>query len=262
MLNSHKLLQTNHRVVSKTLSIVSVGFHVGCKLLCTFLFDRTSCQLDQRMTKFHHSHNELPIGDFQSLSGALNEQVTKLGKEKKIMKTLIITTSKSSIAKTNSYEILNLVTSFVATLYFMSRTIAFAAMPFLFWVGLISIFLWAAQFIYSWIGYKKLGSLDIGQDSVKTSIEKITSLLHHYTLQKNIYLWFAPITISMTYVIFLFDFRGVNILQVVDKGVIIFTIVTLVIATLLAIWLSKKMWEDKFNAPLENARENLKELED
>ena len=133
---------------------------------------------------------------FQALTNNLNEQLNKQLKDRKYMKTLLITTSKSSISKSNSYELLNLATAFLCSLYFTTRTVYYTEQPLLFWTGLISSFLWIAQFSYSLIGYRKLSALDLGQDPITTSIRKITLLLSHYDLQKKIYLWLAPITIS------------------------------------------------------------------
>jgi hypothetical protein len=196
-----------------------------------------------------------------ALSGALNKQANEQLKDKRYMKTILISLSKNSISTPSNMESLNLIGCIVMALYFVSRTILFHEQTFLFWTGIISSLLWLSQFAYSWVGYKKLSALDLGQDPIIKSIEKISALLNHYQLQKKIYIWAAPLTILTAIPIPFFEFRKINFTDFFNNSQgLIFISVVLILSIALAIFLTNKFWKDKFSTPLKNAIQNLKEL--
>jgi len=196
-----------------------------------------------------------------ALSGELNKQATEHSKDKKYMKAILISLSKNNISTSSNIESLNLIGCGLFALYLISRTILYHEHAFLFWTGSISSLAWIGQFIYSWVGYKKLSSLDLGQDPIIKSIEKISALLNHYQLQKKVYLWAAPLIILTTIPILLFEFRKIDFVPFFDDTTgLIFISIIVVICVLMSLFVTNKFWKDKFATPLENAMQNLKEL--
>lgn len=196
---------------------------------------------------------------FDKISQALNNEVNQQFKDKKIMKTLLLTSTKSYISKTFSMELFNLFTSFFCSFYFIVRTYAFAQSNILFWTGLTASVLWVFQLIYSYVGYKKLTSIKTGDDSIIDSITKITEMIKHYDKQRKLYIWGAPLTMAVCFPIPLFEFHKVD-LALAKPEAIWWVVGMVVVATALAIFFSKKYWEIAFTHPLENAKQNLQEI--
>ncbi len=201
---------------------------------------------------------------FEALSGELNKEVIEHSKNKKYMKAILISLSKNNLSTPSNIESLNLIGCVLIGLYFISRTILYHEQPYLFWTGLISSLLWVAQLIYSWIGYKKLSLLDLGQDPIVKSIEKISSLLNYYRLQKKIYLWASPFTILALLPIPFFELKGItekDILPFLNNVTgLTFVTISFTICVLILVFGLNKFWKDKFTTPLESAMQNLKEL--
>jgi hypothetical protein len=196
---------------------------------------------------------------FDKISQALNKDVNHQLKEKKIMKTLLLTSTKSYISKTYSMELLNLFTSFFCSIYFIIRTYVFAENSILLWTGLIASALWIFQLIYSYVGYKKMTIIKTGDDSIVVSIKKITEMITHYDKQLKIYIWGAPITIAVCIPIPLFEVYKID-LALAKPGALWYVVGMIVVATVVTIFLSIKYWEIGFKEPLENAKQNLQEI--
>jgi hypothetical protein len=199
---------------------------------------------------------------FQKLSDALNDQINQKLKDKKIMKRLLITASNNSISKIKNMELLAMLMSFVCSLYFISRTIYFTDRPFLLWTGIVASVLWLALLFSSWIGFNKLSSIKAGEDSIIMSIEKITFLIRHYNSLKKINLWFIPLLICMELPIPLFEFRKFEIAALNGWQPTLYILVTVLICIAAGIFAANKMWEATYKVPLEDAKQNLKELLD
>jgi hypothetical protein len=199
---------------------------------------------------------------FQILSDALNDQTNQKLKDKKIMKRLLITSSNNSISKIKNIELLSMIMSFVCAFYYISRTVWYADKPFLFWTGMLVSLLWVAQLFYNWTGYRKSSFIKAGEDPIVMSIEKITCLIRHYNLQKKVNLWFMPFLICLGLPIPWFEFRKFEITALTGWQPLLYVLVTFLIAMAVGLFAANKMWETNFKFPLEDAKQNLKELLD
>jgi hypothetical protein len=199
---------------------------------------------------------------FQILSDALNDQTNQKLKDKKIMKRLLISSSNNSISKIKNIELLSMIMSFAAGFYYISRTVLYADKPILLWTGMLVSLLWLAQLFYNWVGYRKSSSVKAGEDSIVMSIEKITFLIRHYNLQKKVNIWFMPLLICLGLPIPWFEFRKFEVTALTDWQPVLYVLVTFLIAIAVAIFTANKMWETNFKVPLEDAKQNLKELLD
>jgi hypothetical protein len=203
-----------------------------------------------------------PNEPFQILSDALNDQTNQKLKDKKIMKRLLITSSNNTISKIRNIELLSMIMSFVCGFYYTSRTVWYVGKPFLFWTGMIVSILWVAQLFYNWVGYRKSSSIKAGEDPIIMSIEKVTSLIRHYNLQKRVSLGFIPLLICLGLPIPWFEFRKFEITALIDWQPVSYILISYLIAAIaFAIFAGNKMWETTFKV-LEDAKQNLKELLD
>ena len=199
--------------------------------------------------------------DFQELSNRLNQLIDQQQKDKQQMKALMLSTSKNKLSRPINWEMLNVIVSVIGVFYFLTRTVFFKGMPLMLWTGAIAFVLWVIQAGYSWVGYRRLKALHIGEEPVKNTIEKIIGLLRHYYIQKRIYIAFAPLTIGVSLPIPMLEFRKVDLSQVTSQAMLFWGII-LFLAWILAIWISLRFYNQHFEAPLIAAKDNLKDLEE
>jgi hypothetical protein len=203
-----------------------------------------------------------PNEPFQILSDSLNDQTNQKLKDKKIMKRLLITSSSNNISKIKNIELLSMIMSFVCGFYYISRTVWYADKSFLFLTGIVVSLLWVVQLFCNWVGYRKSSSIKAGEDPIVVSIEKITSLIRYYNLQNKVSFWLLPLLICLGLPIPWFEFRKFEITALTGWQPVLYVLVTCLITIALAIFAANKMWEATFKVPLEDAKQNLKELLD